>query len=372
MKTILIQFPGHGGGRLFDPSARDAVTEPFIHLRARLAGEGYRLETADDRPVEGTAFVLFWDFHESSRASAPLRRAARALGRLLHGGTDSAAAAGDPPLGGPIAGAPRAGRSDRVLYEECARAGLLERTILVTGEPPVVLPANWDPRVHALFGTILTWNDRLVDGRRFQKFLWPIAAAAAPVEPVPFERKKLLVNISGNKVSSHPRELYSARRAAVRHFERHRPAEFDLFGFGWDRRGAAASGEPPYPSYRGTIRNKRDAYPGYRFGLCYENMRDEPGWITEKIFDCMRADCVPVYWGAPNVTDFVDAGTFVDRRRFRSDADLERHLSEITPEEYARYRAAIRAYLGGERFARFLSPAFAETILGVLRRLSRS
>jgi hypothetical protein len=53
-------------------------------------------------------------------------------------------------------------------------------------------------------------------------------------------------------------------------------------------------------------------------------MRDEPGWITEKIFDCMRADCVPVYWGASNVLDYVDPEAFVDRRRFASNSELER------------------------------------------------
>jgi len=347
-----VQFPGHGGGRLFDPSARDAITEPFIHLRERLAGEGYRLETADDRPIKGSAFVLFWDFHEGLPAPAPLRRAARALRRLLR----------------PKAAA-KAGRSARALYDECARAGLLERSVLITGEPPVVLPANWDPRVHALFSAILTWNDTLVDGRKFHKFRWPIPAAVPRVGPVPFEKKKLLVNISGNKLSSHPRELYSARRAAVRHFERSRPAEFDLFGPGWDRLDTGG-GEAPYTSYRGTVRNKWEVYPAYRFGLCYENMRDEPGFITEKIFDCMRADCVPVYRGASNITDFVDAEAFVDRRRFQSEGDLGRYLAEMTPGDYSSYRDAIRSYLAGGRFARFLPPAFAETILGLLRRLS--
>jgi hypothetical protein len=176
-----------------------------------------------------------------------------------------------------------------------------------------------------------------------------------------FDERKLLVNVSGNKFSSHPRDLYSARRATIRHFERAFPDQFDLFGVGWDKDPA-----DPYPSYRGLVENKWDVYPRYRFGLSYENMRDEPGWITEKIFDCLRAGCVPVYWGAPNIGDYVDPAAFIDRTRFASEAELASFLFSITEPEYRRLRAAGRDYLESERFRAFLSPAFADTVIGAL------
>ncbi len=342
LSTILIEFPGHGGGRLFDPDARDAVLQPFIYLRERLRRLGYTLETADDRPVAGCARVILWDFREDLDPPSPLRRLARAVRRRLR---------------------PRAPAGVRPLYAQCVRAGLADRAVLITGEPPVVLPANWDPRVHARFGTILTWNDAFVDGRQLHKFFWPVTAYAPETPPVPFGRKKLLVSISGNKTSSHPKELYSARRATIRHFERRRPAEFDLYGAGWEPGGSEGKATP---SYRGAVRHKWEIYPRYRFGLCYENMRDEPGWTTEKIFDCMRADCVPIYWGASNVSEYVDPEAFVDRRRFASDADLEHFLADVTEADYRRYREAIRSYLAGERFAKFLPPAFSETLVRVL------
>ena len=90
------------------------------------------------------------------------------------------------------------------------------------------------------------------------------------------------------------------------------------------------------------------------------------GWITEKLFDCMRADCVPVYWGASNIEDYVDAGAYVDRRRFRSDAELEEYLLSVDRDRYEGYRGAIQEYLSGDRFAAFLSPAFSRTILQAL------
>lgn len=335
MRRILIEFPGHGDGALFDAGARDAVLEPFIRLRERLRTAGYELLTADDHPVEGCERILFWDFYDDPPDGA-VRGAARAFRRRLRG---------DPPR--------------RSLFRDVVRAGMQERAVLFTGEPPVVWPRNWSPEVHAAFSCIFTWNDRYVDGRRYRKFHWPITATFPETLPVPFAEKKLLVNISANKSSEHPQELYSDRVAAIRHFEERCPDAFDLFGVGWETGHAGR----PFPSYRGTVPHKWEVFPRYRFAICYENMRDEPGWITEKIFDCMRADCVPVYLGASNVEDYVDPGAFVDRRRFGSDAELADHLLSMDAGAYERHRAAMRGYLEGERFARFLSPAFCETVL---------
>src|SRR5260221_513096 len=110
---------------------------------------------------------------------------------------------------------------------------------------------------------------------------------------VPFSEKRLLVNISYNKYSSQPGELYSARREAIGYFERHRPDDFDLYGVGWlgtqTLRGSSGRGER-HPSYRGAVTNKWDVLPRYKFSLCYENSRDQPGCVTEKIFDCLRSD----------------------------------------------------------------------------------
>jgi len=341
MRTILIHLPGHGDGRLFDPAARDSVNEPFIHLRERLAARGYALETADERPLDDCERLILWDFPPGMVRVPALRGLGRSLRRHLRG------TAAPPPV--------------RPLYSEAIEAGLRERLVFCTGEPQVVLPSNWDPATHERFDTILTWNDRYVDRRKFHKFCWPVTQYFPRVESVPFARKKLLVSISANKLSDHPQDLYRERRAAIRHFERAAPDEFDLFGVGWD-----VPGEPGFPSYRGTVPHKWDLFPRYRFALCYENMRDEPGWITEKIFDCMRADCVPIYWGAANIEAYVDPGAFVDRRRFQSYDELERFLREMPEAEYERHRDAIRAYLGSAAFARFLSPAFAESVMGAL------
>ena len=53
----------------------------------------------------------------------------------------------------------------------------------------------------------------------------------------------------------------------------------------------------------------------YALGLCIENMA-MPGYVTEKIIDCIVAGVVPVYSGAPDITDFVPADCFMSAEGF--------------------------------------------------------
>jgi len=340
VKKILISFPGHGEGKLFNANARDACLDPFIYLRNRLKIIGYDFMTADNHSVEGCSWVFFWDF---VGVEIPPPRWLKFARKVKH------AVLGPPST-----------RSTRNLYEEAVRVGLQDRVVLFTGEPPTIIPENWDKRAHRLFPVIFTWNDRLVDGKKFYKFHIPQTSLFHKINEIPFSNRKFLVNISSNKFSKHPRELYSVRRNTIRYFEKNHPNDFDLYGFGWD------DGEDSYPSYRGTVKNKWDVYPRYRFGVCYENILDEPGYITEKIFDCMRAGVIPIYLGASNIKDYVDEDAFIDRRKFPSDSDLAEFLFSINENVFNGYMEAIRNYLASERFSKFLPPAFANTIISVL------
>jgi hypothetical protein len=344
MKTILFDLPVAAEDSPFLDRPEHTGQEPYIYLRNRLREMGYESHTPHGRSLRECARVLMWDVRDdrlprSWRLSRTRRLAhtvrtaiRRVVGRAVQ----------------------------RTFYEDCLEAGLGDRMALVLSEPPVVHPPNWDTRVHAHFPAVLTWNDRWVNDGRYHQFRLPLRGDFPEVADPPFSRRKLLVNFSGNKFSTHPQELYSARRETIRYFEKHHPDQFDLFGPGWDTPGY---GETPYTSWRGWVDHKWQVYPNYRFGLCYENMRDEPGYVTEKIFDCMRAGCVPIYWGAPDVEKDVDPATFIDRTQFESDADLATALRQMSEQQWTRYRDAARAYLAGPQFAAFLPPAYADSII---------
>jgi alpha(1,3/1,4) fucosyltransferase len=260
--------------------------------------------------------------------------------------------------------------SKQKLYEELQINGPNKKIALTLFEGLIGMPQNYSSKLHAMFPIVFTWNDTLVDGKHFFKFKWPLSVDWPPIETIPFSDRKLLVNISANKYNRHKLELYSERRAAIKYFEKTLPDNFALYGIGWNspatrRQRLLKFTTPHYHSYRGVVDSKTSVLPKHRFALCYENACD-PGWITEKIFDCLRCGCVPVYLGAPNIADYVDSKAFVDRRKFKSNKALADYLSSVTEKEYQQYQTAISEYLASPLFASFLSPAFADTIISVL------
>jgi alpha(1,3/1,4) fucosyltransferase len=347
MKEILIHSFGAHDDNLFRSDERDSCNDPLIYLRDKLSSLGIKLRTSDDYALDDCEWVVF---HDSSSVN---------------------------PYPGFKGGVKRvrdrlAGRASfRNLYRECLNAGMNDKIALFLWEAPAVDPNNWVSELHDLFPVIFTWNDSFVDGKKYHKIYIPQSRIFPKVEIVPFVKKKLLVNISMNKCSNHSRELYSARRSSIRYFERTQPEGFDLYGVGWERpinvgKKVLSFMRGSYPSYRGTVKNKWDVLPGYRFSLCYENINGEPGYVTEKIFDCMRAGCVPIYWGASNITDYVAKEAFIDRRDFASDVELGAYLLSIGERRYENFKNAIQDYLRSDLFAKFHPSAYADTVIRVL------
>lgn len=93
----------------------------------------------------------------------------------------------------------------------------------------------------------------------------------------------------------------------------------------------------------------------YKFSFAYENIRDIPGYVTEKIFDCFQAGSVPIYWGASNVDVYIPKNCFIAREDFESDAALYEYLVNMTEQEHTRYLDNIRAFLSSEQ-AQLFSP----------------
>lgn len=345
MKKIYLHYPDMQNGRIFEPDIRDNCNDPYIALKRGLRELGYDLCTLDDHSVEDAEWVLFFNA-DSVNSTIPQQ-----LIRRFSGHSHSF--------------------RSRNVYRECIEAGLEKRIAIFLWEAPAVTPANWDPRLHEQFPIIFTWHTNYVDGKRFRVIKIPQPRRYASISPQPFGNKKLLVNISANKYSRHPRELYSERRKTIRHFENARPSEFDLYGVGWNKpsgvRQRLLNYKPPtYVSYRGSVTHKWDIYPRYRFALCYENVRDEPGYITEKIFDCMRADCVPIYWGAPNIANSVPPDAFIDRRQFNSNEDLEHYLVNVSEMKYEQSRSAITTFLASSQFNSFLEDSFVDRVVSIL------
>ena len=244
---------------------------------------------------------------------------------------------------------------DRVI-----KCGKEKRMIYLNGEPPVVKPENSLEGYRKLlnvFAFIMTWNDDLVDGKRIFKRCIPYLFKKR-YGTENFKERKLLVNISGNKHSPHPKELYSERERVITWFEENTEDEFDLYGTGWNHR--------EHPSYRGIAGEKSDVYHHYRFALCLENTYQMRGYLTEKLFDCFVSGIVPIYLGASDIDEYVPKSCYIDYSAFSTIGELYRFLADMTETEYQSYLSEIDALLDTNIQDKFTGTLLAEQIMAIL------
>lgn len=249
------------------------------------------------------------------------------------------------------------------------------KSYLLLFETELIRPDNWVMKNHERFDKIFTWRDELIDNKKYFKLNFPNNIQS--VKPGIEGRNKLACLISGNKTVKHPLELYSERLKAIKWFEANHPEDFEYFGTGWNKyitgSGLVAKilyktkldrliPERKTPCYRGMLDNKSSALERFRFAICYENAKQIPGYITEKIFDCFFSACVPVYWGAPNIENWIPKECFVNREDFSSNEDLYNFLVKMKEEEYLEYQKNIETFLKGENVKLFSSQNYVEVL----------
>jgi hypothetical protein len=235
---------------------------------------------------------------------------------------------------------------------------------------------NSKTALHKLFSKIFTYQDKLIDNEKYFKLNYSFNFPNTIDKNI--NKRKLCTLISCNKTLNHPLELYSKRVEAIRWFEKHHPEDFDLYGVGWDKPNYVSGPKykriinrsiflrklfsKPYPSYRGKIERKKDILSNYKFCICYENAKDIPGWITEKMFDCLTAGCVPIYWGADNVSDHIWPSCFIDKREFPDYKKLYEYITTLSESEYLNYLNNIEKYLQSHDSYEFSIDYYIETL----------
>ena len=121
-----------------------------------------------------------------------------------------------------------------------------------------------------------------------------------------------------------------------------------------------------YPSYKRPISNKKTTLEKYKFSICYENVKDIPGYITEKIFDSFFAGCVPIYWGADNVLDFIPEGCFIDKRVFNDYDELYDFITNMKDDKYKEYLDNIETFLHSSDGCVFSAETYAKNLVSNL------
>lgn len=259
------------------------------------------------------------------------------------------------------------------------------RSYALLFETPHIRPLNAKLAHLARYRKVFTWRPEWVDGQRFVPLAFPNPIALPEVDGLA-GRDRMVCMIAGNKTMTHDdgRGLYTERLRTIKWFEQHQSQAFDLYGPGWGQparrstwSGRAARawqtlllrwhGQAAFPNWRGLAASKLEVMRRTRFAICYENVRDFPGYITEKIFDCLFAGCVPIYWGPQNIAEHVPAACFIDRRAYASHEALFDALCAISESEYRARQQAMYEFLASEQAQVYSAIYFGDQVAAVIR-----
>lgn len=262
---------------------------------------------------------------------------------------------------------------------------LAKLKILIQVEPECVRPINWNSQTYELYDYILTWNDDLVDDFKFIKFSpvsidWNIKKHNS-------ESSVMFSMVAANKSSAHPFELYSERRKIVNYFEKFSKNKvFELYGPGWDEISFYMDKFPfyygnskrlsrfrklikisKYKNWKGIIVDKNDILLNSRFNFAFENMHGSNGYILEKIFEPMVCGCIPIYYGAKNIEEYINDNCYIDYRKFNSIKELENFCLNLDIDEIREYQFNISNFLQSEYVEKFKDEFFTKTILNLVK-----
>ena len=242
--------------------------------------------------------------------------------------------------------------------------------ILLILEGKLNAPENHSKNLSKYCDYILTWNKDLLKYDKFHHYNFTQQKKWTQPIDIPFENRKLLVNISANKYSSNENQLYEERRKIIRHAENKLSNEFDLYGFDWNRSVTFLQTlfnklTPFYNSYKGEVKDKSLVFSKYKFAIIYENERVN-GYVSEKIFDCLRSNCVPIYLGCPNINNVIPKNLFIDRSEFIDDENLINFIKNINKNEFNNYLLRIKKFINSNDFKKNFSSNLAVKISNLI------
>lgn len=109
--------------------------------------------------------------------------------------------------------------------------------------------------------------------------------------------KKCSMVVSYNETTPHPSCLYYQRTNLAKQILK-TDLDIDIYGNNWDRSGILDQ------RLKGQVQNKKDALTDYEFSIAVENCIEQ-GYFTEKITDCILTNTTPIYYGCPDIDQFI-------------------------------------------------------------------
>lgn len=252
---------------------------------------------------------------------------------------------------------------------------------LMVWESDLINSNNHNREIHDSFDVVFTYDDSIIDNVKYYKIAYNFDfTQRKSFQGDPFDRD-LLCLISSNNYSDRPGELYSLRREVINWYSENRPESFHLYGVGWGKiipprkfwhriYNKFSFIHPAISSYnkcyQGEVNNKIDIGLNYRFQICFENSSLQAGYVSEKLFHALFSGSVPVYLGAPNISDLVPDNCFVDFRQFKDCEGLHQFMSEMDRDTYINYLERGKSFLASKAAEMFDTENFSKTVSDII------
>jgi hypothetical protein len=195
---------------------------------------------------------------------------------------------------------------DRVVHDKNC-----DINVLVLIEPPSIIDLTNQVRECAAdFDLILTWNNDLLDLKNARKLIF----GCCWIDWESFNpRKTNSISFNTSDKSYAPGHLLRQKIWA-------------------DFRGVESLNGFKVISHKSPPRtpNKNFLFETSKYHIAVEN-EQRINWITEKIIDCFASRTIPIYWGAPNISEYFNARGVLT---FNSIEDLHNTLKLATDKFY--------------------------------------
>lgn len=236
-------------------------------------------------------------------------------------------------------------------------------------EPPLIAPKLYQNLnlYLRIFKNVYVHNTTLsnfnIDNRfryKLKKLYWPMPYKK--VNKNLWEKKnrknKLVIINSYQKPKNKFNELYSFRLKSIIELGAH---EFiDLFGKNWSNLTSRnklwlfflKNRKNILSNYHGSVESKYQTLSLYNFALCIENTRFN-GYISEKLFDAMYVGTIPIYYGAPDINQYLPRNTFINFNDFKNINSLVKFIKSLNYKEIQNFKESGREFIESSNFERY-------------------
>jgi hypothetical protein len=263
-------------------------------------------------------------------------------------------------------------------------------TVFIAYETALGARYALNPKNHAGYDAIFTYDKNAVDYEKYF-YLPPRACYRNRIrEGLPFELRRIACLVGTNRKMKYrsglmalrkgwkfslkewidyvtcPGQLITYRSRVGKACARRPAGEFDLYGEGWELLPETRS------IFHGVPTVSTLNYIGkYRYYFAFENHGGQCSLVSERIWDALWADTVPVYIGNTKIDQIVPRECFVDAREFGSAEEMLNFLSQTPRNEWEKYRAAGREFIASDAADRFAPESVAREFLDQIVQIAR-